>query len=255
MIGISEQQLAAWISPILWPFLRILALFTAAPVLSSRSVPVRVRIASAFLIAMAWQATLPAHPVIGVTDPDALRVAMLQVLVGLAIGFAIRVVFSALELAGEVVGFQMGLNFAAFFDPAMGGQASAVARLFSQLAAILFLTLNGHILVLLALHRSFSVFPLDASIVPMVQNMALPRLGAELFASAFWIALPLVGLLLFANLALGMISRVAPQMNIFAVGFPVTLVLGLVGITITLPMLEAPFQRLMEHAMAAFDAG
>lgn len=128
MITLSEAQLAEWLSPIFWPFLRILAVFTSAPVFSSRAFPVRARIALAFLVALASQATLPAAPIIGFNDPRALGVVLQQVGVGLAIGFAVRVVFAAVELAGEVVGFQMGLNFASFFDPAMNGQSSAVAR-------------------------------------------------------------------------------------------------------------------------------
>ena len=114
MISISEAQLVAWISPILWPFLRVLAVFTAAPVFSSRVFPVRARIALAFLIAYAVQASLPQQAVVGINDPQALGVVVQQVGVGLAIGFTVRLVFGAFELAGQVIGFQMGLGFAAF---------------------------------------------------------------------------------------------------------------------------------------------
>ena len=252
MISITEAQLAAWISPIFWPFLRVIAVFTAAPVFSSRSIPLRAKIALAFLVALSAQASLPNMPVIGFNDTRALAVAVQQVGVGLAIGFAVRVVFSAVELAGEVVGFQMGLNFAAFFDPAIGAQSSAVARFFGQMTSLLFLAMNGHLLVLLAIIRSYQSFPVEQNLLETLAQMKLYRLGADLFASALWIALPMVGMLMFVNLALGIVSRVAPQMNIFAVGFPITLFVGLAGIAVTLPMLDQPFMALMERALDVF---
>ena len=122
MVSISEAQLVEWLSPILWPFLRILAVFTAAPVFSSRAFPLRAKIALAFLIAYAAQASLPNQPVIGVKDAQALGAVAQQVGIGLAIGFTVRLVFGAFELAGQVVGFQMGLGFAAFFDPSTSAQ-------------------------------------------------------------------------------------------------------------------------------------
>ena len=160
---------------------------------------------------------------------------------------------SAVELAGEVVGFQMGLNFAAFFDPAANAQTSAVARFFGQMAALLFVVLNGHLLVLMAVIRSFEVFPIDQSFLQAMQRLRLHELGAELFATGLWIALPMVGMLMFVNLALGIVSRVAPQMNIYAVGFPITLTVGLVGIAVTLPLLDQPFSALLERVIDIFS--
>lgn len=252
MLSITEAQLAAWISPIFWPFLRVLAVFTTAPVFSMRAIPVRAKVALAFFVALATQASLPNMPVIGFDDPQVLGVVVQQVGVGLAIGFAIRLVFSAVELAGEVVGFQMGLNFAAFFDPTINAQSSAVARFFGQMTSLLFLAMNGHLMVLMAITRSFHSFPLDQNFLETLKQMKLQRLGADLFASALWIALPMIGMLMFANLAMGIISRIAPQMNIFAVGFPITLVVGLVAITVTLPMLDQSFMALMERAVEVF---
>jgi flagellar biosynthetic protein FliR len=112
--------------------------------------------------------------------------------------------------------------------------------------------MNGHIMVLLAVSRSFQSFPLDQNFLEALAHMQLHHIGADLFASALWIALPVVGMLMFTNLALGIISRVAPQMNIFAVGFPITLSVGLIGIAATLPMLDRPFTGLMERAIALF---
>jgi len=253
MITLTESQLMAWLTPVLWPFLRVLAVFTAAPVFSSRAFPVRARIALALLIALAAQASLPAMPVIDLNGPAALGVVIQQVGIGLTIGFVVRLVFAAFELAGEVVGFQMGLNFAAFFDPSLNAQSSAVARFFGYMASLLFVVLNGHLMVLMAVTRSFEVFPVTQNFLEALRLMKLYTLGGELFASGLWIALPMIALLMFTNLALGIVSRVAPQMNIYAVGFPITLSVGLVGMAATLPMLDRPFQALLERAIEIFS--
>lgn len=252
MIALTEAQLIAWLSPVLWPFLRVLAVFTAAPIFSSRAFPLRARIALAFFIAFAAQPSLQGQPIISITGPEAMGAVIQQVGIGLAIGFTVRLVFAAVELAGEVVGFQMGLNFAAFFDPSLNSQSSAVARFFGHMAAFLFVVMNGHLMVMMAVIKSFEAFPADQNFLQALQKMKLYNLGADLFASGLWMALPMVGMLMFANLALGIVSRVAPQMNIYAIGFPITLTVGLIGITATLPMLDQPLMALMERAIDIF---
>jgi flagellar biosynthetic protein FliR len=252
VIALSEAQLVAWLSPMLWPFLRVLAVFTAAPIFSSKAFPLRARIALAFFIAFAAQPALQGQPVISITGPEAVGAVIQQVGIGLAIGFTVRLVFAAVELAGEVVGFQMGRNFAAFFDPSLNAQSSAVARFFGQMATFLFIVMNGHLMILMAVIKSFDAFPVDQNFLEAVKKMKLHDFGAEVFASGLWIALPMIGMLMFVNLALGIISRVAPQMNIYAIGFPITLTVGLIGIAATLPMLDQPFMALMERAIDIF---
>ena len=160
--------------------------------------------------------------------------------------------FAAVELAGELVGLQMGLNFAAFFDPTSNAQVSAVSRFMGMIAMLLFIAVNGHLMLLMAVIRSFEAFPVDGNFLQSMQRLQIHTLGAELFASALWIALPMVALMLFVNLTLGIISRVAPQMNVFAIGFPVTLVMGLVGIAATLPLMDRPMLALMERTLELF---
>ena len=199
-----------WLSPILWPFLRVLAVFTVAPVFSLRSVPMRVKVGLAFLIALCAQGVLGDQPVISVNGTAALGAVAQQLAVGLAIGFAVRLVFAAVELAGEVIGLQMGLNFASFFDPSANAQISAVARFFSHMATLLFVVINGHLMILMAVVKSFDSFPVDGHFLQSLAQMRLYELGGSIFASALWISLPMVALLLFVNLTLGIISRVAP---------------------------------------------
>lgn len=254
MVTFSETQLLAWLSPVLWPFFRVLAVFTAAPLFSSRAVPLRTRIGLALVVALCAQASLSTQPQVSFGGPQGLETLVQQVGIGLAIGFAVRLVFAAVELAGELVGLQMGLNFATFFDPASNSQVSAVSRFFGHMAVLLFIVMNGHLLVLMAVVRSFDAFPVGGSLLEMLGRVRLFDLGTELFSSALWIALPMLGVLLLVNLTLGIISRVAPQMNIYAIGFPVTLSVGLLGITVTLPMLDHPVTALFERVMDLFIA-
>ena len=112
--------------------------------------------------------------------------------------------------------------------------------------------MNGHLLLLLAVIKSFTIFPVNQNFLEAVKQMKVLNFGADLFASGFWMALPLVGMLMFTNLALGIVSRVAPQMNIYAIGFPITLSVGLIGMAATLPMLDQPFMALMTRAIDIF---
>ena len=255
MITFSEADIMAWVSPVFWPFLRVLAVFSSAPIFSARSVPVRTRVALAFLVAFCAQASLEGQPVIGLNDPGALSAVVQQVVIGVAIGLAVRIVFAAVELAGEVIGLQMGLNYAGFFDPATNQTTSAVGRFFGNMTMLLFVILNGHLLVLQAVVSSFETFPLGGGALDAVAQMRLHELGAVVFRYGLWIALPLIGMLLFVNIVLGFISRVAPQMNAFAIGFPLTLSTGLLGIAVTLPMIEQPVMALMKLATAMFVGG
>lgn len=252
MIGFSEAQIMAWLSPVIWPFLRILAMFSVAPVFSQRAIPMRYKVGMALVIALGAQATFIGQPVISLNSPAAIPTIIQQVGIGLAIGFSARLVIATLEMAGEAIGLQMGLNFASFFDPVSGAQLSAVSRFLVQVFTLFFVVVNGHIFVLLAVMQSFTVFPVDGSFTQAVAQMRIHEFGSALFSSALWLALPMMALLLFANLTMGIITRIAPQMNIFAVGFPITLTLGMVGITATLPMMEQPFMRVLERAFSVF---
>lgn len=251
MIGISESQLMAWLSPIIWPFLRTLAMFTAAPVFSQKAIPMRVKVGLAFLVAVCAQAVLD-QPMVAVNSPQALTCVIQQVGIGLAIGFSARLIIAVMELAGEAIGLQMGLSFASFFDPTSGAQLSAVSRFLVQIFTLFFIVVNGHLIVLMAVIKSFDAFPVDGSFLQAVAQMRIHELGSAVFSSALWIALPLVALLLFVNLTMGVIARIAPQLNVFSIGFPVTLTVGMLGITATLPMMEQPFLSMIEHTLSIF---
>jgi len=252
MLTFTDTQVMAWITPILWPFLRVLALFSSLPVFAQRGVPRRVRVALAFLIAFCAQATLPAMPVIALDSAAAALAVVQQVLIGISLGFAVRVVFAAVELAGELIGLQMGLNFAGFFNPMTGGDATATSRFFSISVSWLFIVTGGHLLLVAAVIQSFQAFPVGPEPFAFLRALQPQVWGAEVFRLGLWIALPMIAMLLFVNLVLGIISRVAQQVNIFAIGFPITVSVGLIGILLTLPMLEGPFTMALERMLQQF---
>ena len=173
----------------------------------------------------------------------------------MAIGLAVRIVFASVELAGEIIGLQMGLNYAGFFDPTTNQSTSAVGRFYGNSTMLLFVILNGHLMVLQAVVASFETFPIGTDAFEVVARMRLHELGSVVFRYGLWIALPMVAMLLFVNVLLGVISRVAPQMNAFAIGFPITLTTGLLGVAVTLPMMEGPVVALMKLATGMFIGG
>jgi flagellar biosynthetic protein FliR len=252
VLTFTEADVLAWLTPLLWPFLRVVALFSALPVLAQRTVPARVRIGLAFFVALCAQASLPPVAPIALDSSAAVQAVLQQVLIGISLGFAVRIVFAAVEFAGELVGLQMGMNFATFFNPMSGGEQTAVSRFYGVTIAWLFIVMGGHLLVVAAVAQSFVAFPVGGDPFAFLRAVEPQRWGAEIFSLGLWIALPLVAMLLFANLVLGVISRVAQQMNVFAIGFPVTLGVGLVGVLVTLPLLETPFTMALERMLANF---
>lgn len=252
MVEVTEAQMLAWITPVLWPFLRTLAMFSALPVLGTRTVPARVRVALAALVALAAQASLPPAPVVPLDSPLAFALVAQQVVIGLCVGFAVRIVFAAIEYAGEMVGLQMGLNFAGFFDPVSASAGTATGRFYGTMVAWLFIVINGHLLVVAALLQSFQSFPVGPEPFGFLRATLPHRWGAEIFMTGLWIAMPMIGMLLFVNLVLGLISRVASQINIFSIGFPITMAVGLIGMLVTLPLLQAPFTMALERLLMVF---
>ena len=253
MLTFDEARLLAWISPLLWPFLRALALLSALPVLGTRNVPARLRIALAGFIALAAGPSLPAMPQVPLDSPQAAELVVQQVLIGLTLGFAVRIAFAAIEFAGELIGLQMGLNFATFFDPLSASTATTTNRFFGTLIAWVFLLQGGHLLVIGAVVRSFHTFPAGQGLGEFLDATQPAAWGAEILRTGLLLSLPLVSMLWLVNGVLGLVSRVAPQINVFAVGFPLTLSIGLVGLLMTLPALQAPFMAALGRMLALFQ--
>jgi len=244
MLTLSSIELNMWIAALLWPLSRILGLIAAAPLFGNAAVPATVKVALGALLAMIIAPGVPALPAVNPMSLPGLLILTQEMLVGLAMGFTIRIVFSAIEMAGEISSLTMGLGFASFFDPQTKGRSSAISQFLVMLATLMFLTVNGHLVLLAALAESFVSLPISASPISGGGFQQLAAWGGEIFRSGLQIALPVIAALLLTNVALGILTRAAPQLNIFGIGFPVTLGVGLLVIGMVLPYLATPFQNM-----------
>jgi flagellar biosynthesis protein FliR len=249
MITFTSAQLSAWYGAVFWPLVRVLALFTAAPLLSHQAIPLRIKVALGVAITFVLVPNVPTPPLSEVLSAAGLALLIQNILVGIVIGFTVRIVFGAFEMAGELIGLQMGLSFAGFFNPGSGATENAVASFMSLLALLCFLAIDGHLMLIHALAESFRIFPLaDATQVPL-DFSRLVHLATEMFAIALSLALPFIAVLLLINIVLGVLARVAPQLNIFAVGFPLTLLAGMMLLFTLLPYIEGPLRAALERAV------
>ena len=239
MIPFDSAQLSEWLSQYFWPLLRILALISTAPVLSEKQISKKVKIGLGGLIAILIAPTLPANT-IPIISAAGLWLAIQQILIGAALGLTMQLAFAAVRLAGEVIGMQMGLSFATFFDPSGGPNMPVLARLLNLLAMLLFLSFDGHLWLISLLADSFHTLPIQSQ--PLNGNgfLALAQLGSLIFINGMMLALPLICLLLTLNIALGLLNRMTPQLSVFVIGFPVTMTFGIMTLGMMMPML-APF--------------
>lgn len=248
MISVDIDQLYTWINAFLWPFFRILALLLTAPLLSESAIPSQVKIGFAAIVTIAIAPALGPMPDLPTASYAGLWIAVQQVLVGLALGLTMRVVFAAVQTAGEFIGLQMGLSFASFFDPATGANTAVLARIMNVVAMLLFLAVNGHLLMLGGFMRTFDILPIRIGALDPNGWGVLFEWSSQVMVSGMLLALPLIIVLLTINLALGILNRTAQQLSVFAVGFPISLMTGLTLLAIVLPQ-TTPFLTNL------FDAG
>ena len=246
MISVTSMQLEAWLAAFIFPLARILALVASAPVIGNKQVPARVKVGLSMLITFLIAPTLNIPADIEASSGPGLFILLQQILVGLAMGFSMRLVFTAIEMAGDIMGMQMGLGFASFYDPVNSTQSQVVAQFLGIIAALAFLSMNGHLYMLSTLSESFQAFPISINLPAANAMHTLALWGGSIFSNALRLSLPLIAALLITNLALGILTRSAPQLNIFAIGFPITLVVGFAALLLTLPYLAPLLEIFMQ---------
>ncbi|MBL8266953.1 flagellar biosynthetic protein FliR [Steroidobacter sp.] len=247
MINITTGQLEAWLAQYLWPFIRIGACFMMAPIFGANFVPPRVRLLLAAAITFIVAPLVPA-PDVEVFSFAAVVVTLHQVLIGFATAFTLQLIFDALAMGGQLLANTMGLGFAFNVDPLRGVSTPVLGQLYMILVTLTFLAINGHLVLIEALVQSFSTLPVSMSGLDGPMIWRLVEWGSELFAGALAVALPGMAALLVVNLAFGVMSRAAPTLNLFAVGFPITLIAGLVIMYVGLPSVLAAFGNSLEAA-------
>ncbi len=251
MITVTSAQLDAWIMLIVWPLTRILALIASAPVLGNQQFPLTAKIGLGVLLTMLVAPTLSAPPDVSPGSAYGMLLLAREILIGIGMGLAIRVVFVAVNMAGDMIGLQMGLGFAQFYDPQSSAQVPVVGQFLGLLATLVFLSVNGHLLMIATLVESFQNVPPEATLSLAAGSLALVQWGSMIIQAAVQLSLPLIAVLLITNSALAVLTRASPQLNIFAIGFPITLGVGFIALLLVLPYMVPGFERLFEQGLQA----
>jgi len=248
VLPLTLETLNAWIAAVMWPLARIGAMFLATPVFGNRMLPVRIRVALTLALALMVAPMIEPPAPVSLLSLQGVYVLAQQALIGVTLGFVLQLVYGAITIAGEAIALSMGLGFASIVDPDQGVSIPLVSQFFSVLTTLVFLAMDGHIALIRMLVASFTLLPVTAGWLPVDSLWALVAWGSTMFAHAMLVALPALCALLAANVAMGVMTRAAPQLNIFAVGFPMTLLLGFLVLILALP-------GAVEQMLSAFNEG
>jgi flagellar biosynthetic protein FliR len=244
----TDSQLEAFVAQYFWPFARIAACLTAAPIFSARMVPMRIRIVLAGAITLLAVPLLASPPAVPVFSAEGVLITIQQVLIGLASGFVLQLCFDAVGLGGQLLANSMGLSYAYNIDPMHGASTPSVGQFYMLMTTMTFVALNGHLALLEMLVHGFTTLPVGTGGLGRAGLWTLLTYSSHLFSGAVAVALPGMTALLVVNLAFGVMSRAAPSLNLFAVGFPITLFFGLVVIVLGMPFIQSNFIGLVDGA-------
>lgn len=251
MLTFTESDIAAFIQQYMLPFCRISGLFLAMPVIGTRLVPARSRVVMAFVTTLMVVPLLPPLPLIPLLSAQFAFWTVQELAIGVAVGFLFQVVFQVFVLAGQFIAMKLGLGFASMNDPTNGVQTTVLSQFYLMLVTLMFISINGHLVLIELLIQSFQTLPPGNTVFSAAKSHDIASMGAWLFASALIISLPILTGLLVVNIAFGIMSRAAPQLNIFAVGFPFTLICGMAMIWIGLNSFQVNFDQVIAEGFYA----
>lgn len=248
MLELSNTQIGGWVAQFLLPLFRIAALLMSMPLIGTQLVPMRIRLYLALAIALVLVPTLPPMPAVDSLSLGSLLLIAEQLVIGVMLGFVLQLFFHVFIVSGQLLAMQMGLGFASMVDPANGISVPVLGQFFNMLVILLFLSVNGHLVVLEILAESFVTLPVGAGLSINHFWEVAGKLGWVLGAGLL-LVLPAITALLVVNLAFGLMTRAAPQLNIFSIGFPLTLVLGLIIVWIGMADIFAQYQIFVSEAL------
>lgn len=248
MFELSDAQIGSWVSSFVLPLFRIAALLMVMPIFGTQLVPTRVRLYLALAISVVLVPTLPPMPLVDSISLQAFMLIAQEILIGVMLGFVLQLFFHIFVVAGQILAMQMGLGFASMVDPANGISVPVIAQYFTMLVTLLFLAMNGHLVVFEVLAESFVTLPPGSGLQVEHYWEIANKLG-WVMGAALIMVLPAVTALLVVNIAFGVMTRAAPQLNIFSIGFPLTLVLGMVIVWISMADILAHYQALASEAL------
>lgn len=257
MLSFSSVQINLWLATAIWPFARVMGVLLADPTFGHQAIPLRVKIALALTLTLVLTPIIGPLPEVDPASAAGLLILLQQVVIGAAIGFALRIVFAGIELAGRVIGMQMGFEFGLFYDPLRAPQVPALGNFLALVAGLFFFAMDGHLLVVSILSESFRVFPVGTESSVTLGWRMLFEWGGVIFLYAFLLALPIIAALLLTQLAFGMLARGSTQFDMFAIGLPLSIAVGLLMLGLLLPsfapVLEQFFATTLESLPVLFQ--
>ncbi len=249
-MNFTEQQLLTMLASFMWPFIRISSMFISMPVLSVKSLPAKIRVIASLLITVVIVPVLPDPPAIAIFSYQGFLVTIQQLVIGLSTGFVLQMVFSVMLVGGQGIAYSMGLGFSSMVDPATGIQVPVIAQVFVVSASLMFLAVNGHLLLIEMLVTSFTTLPIDKVGFSLSDIWSIVAWSSQMFSGGLLLAMPIMAALLFVNISFGVAARAAPQLQIFGVGFPITIMMGMVLIWVTIANTLEIFSEVLTHGFA-----
>ncbi|GGK72907.1 flagellar biosynthetic protein FliR [Amphritea balenae] len=253
MLALSTLQIEQWVAQFLLPFFRIASFFMVVPMIGTRLVPARIRMGLALAMTVVLLPVLPEMPVLGGMSLQTYILTAEQILIGTAMAFVVQVLFQVFVMGGQIISSQMGLGFASVSDPANGVSVVVLSQFYLTMVMLLFLAFNGHLVLFEVLARSFYVLPVADGGLPVSSYLAMAKSGSWMISSSLLMALPAVTALLVINFAFGVMTKAAPQLNIFAIGFPFTMMMGLLITWVSLEGFLGQYQRFTSIALDYID--
>ncbi|MFT3931521.1 MAG: flagellar biosynthetic protein FliR [Spongiibacteraceae bacterium] len=250
MIEFDIAALQHWLNQFMWPLMRISGFCMVAPIFGAAMVPPRVRLLFSLLLTMMIAPSLHNLPTPDFISPLSVVLVAQQLLIGIGLAYFLQMLMQAFVAFGQIVAMQMGLGFASMNDPINGVSVTSVSQFYLLMVTLLFLAINGHLVMIDVLIESFRTLPVGADIGG-ARLHTLVGWASWMFSAALLMALPAVTALLIINCALGVITRAAPQLNIFAIGFPLMLVLGMLVLWASMASALPNFERYSREALEA----
>ena len=249
MLSLSEQQILAWIGSYFWTLTRVAALVGTAPVISAATVPMTVKLGLSLAITLLIAPFNANAPILQPLSADMLIITLNQVLIGVAMGLILQIVFAMFVVGGQVVAYQMGLGFSQMVDPQSGTQVPVISQFYIITITLLFFALNGHLAVFESLIESFKLLPISQQGVQQAGFWVIIEWSKQMFLGGVSIALPAIASVFMVNFTFGLVTRSAPQFNIFSIGFPITIVTGFLIIYVTATTIYPHFSAQLTQAL------
>lgn len=250
-LTLNAADVSTWVGRVWWPMLRVGGFVLAAPIASETVIPGLVKIVMSVSLAFLMAPLVQIPAALSIFSAAGLLAAVQELLIGVSIGMVVQLTFEALTFAGQTISLTMGLGFATLVDPQRGANTTVLGQMFMIFGILTYLAINGHLVLLGALAESFQTLPIGAAHIDRNFLLSVALWGARVFQSGLLIALPAVIALVVVNLALGVVTRAAPQLNLFGIGFTITLMCGFFVLIVGLGGIMDGISSLIDSALEA----